>query len=187
MNAPSPLAKLIRDSREQLEMTQDELARKVGLKAAVNVSKWEAGQPIPWHRLDAILKALPSMQADQYWSLVRKCQPEAIRKYNANRLKRDDAAAREAPASVLDFLSSRVRAKMESLHTSSSYVSLETMISVACEWYADLALAHGILSDLTPNIVIANQAATETLEPGGDALKKARPGHSSRKVAGQGG
>lgn len=170
----SPLAKLIRDSREALDLSQAELAKKVGVDAAVNVSKWESGTPIPWHRLDALLKALPNIPADQYWELQEKHNEDAMKRYRSNRRKREGEAVRESPAGILDFLIPRVRQKIELLHAGSSYVSVETMITAACEWYADLALAHGLLSDLTPNVSISPSVSTIPVrpDPTSDELKK---------------
>lgn len=186
MGKASPFSELIRNARQSLGLSQAELAKKVGLQAEVNISKWERGEPVPWHRLDPLLRALPNIQADTFWELSQRCMPAAVTRYHQNRPSKGTEPRHESTATILDFLDTRVREKVSRLHRNSPYVSVATLLNAGIEWYADLALENGLRGDLTPNIPVPEPSRSEHHEAGPGprdlARKKDMLSHESRKV-----
>ncbi|MDO8357206.1 MAG: hypothetical protein Q7U76_12520 [Nitrospirota bacterium] len=125
------LGALIEQSRRNMRLTQAQLATIMQLEAAVNISKWESGQGISWVHMDALLLALPTMSAVEFWTLAKAHIPRDVHRYELNRRK-------------FDLITTRVLNKLARAHGTTTQQELNELINVILERYADHALAKGI-------------------------------------------
>jgi transcriptional regulator with XRE-family HTH domain len=148
-NAKKALGKLLRDARKRRGMKQPEVAKHIGLEAAVSICRWEgAHAPIPPEYFLALLDVL-ELDRDTLFEAIEAAYPKAMKKFRTRQRQYGITPTIISDRASRPTISKTHVQRLHGLVKLYPVATLQHVVDAAIEYYLDHA-EQGLDANLRP-------------------------------------